>query len=135
MRDHLHGVAEVFAAPLARAEIGGTVGDIESQPFIESARQIRSGGGRTNVFFGARVARAVHGRVAEDRAHAARIRPDALVLRGDRPVTEANKRKIALMCDVDEDAVVNAINVLDLRHPDDAQRAGPRRVHRRRARS
>jgi CTP synthase len=39
------------------------------------------------------------------------IQPDALVLRSDRPVTESNKRKIALMCDVDEDAVVNAIDV------------------------
>jgi CTP synthase len=39
------------------------------------------------------------------------IQPDALVLRSDRPVSESNKRKIALMCDVDEDAVVNAIDV------------------------
>ena len=39
------------------------------------------------------------------------IQPDALVLRSDRPVTESNKRKIALMCDVDEDAVVNAVDV------------------------
>ena len=60
------------------------------------------------------------------------IQPDALVLRSDRPVTEANKRKIALMCDVDEAAVVNAVDVPShLRHPHDAQRPGPRRLHHR----
>ncbi len=102
-------------------EIGGTVGDIESQPFIESARQIRHELGRKNVFF-------VHvslvpymGASGEQKTkptqHSVQalrqigIQPDALVLRSDRPVTEANKRKIALMCDVDEDAVVNAIDV------------------------
>ncbi len=102
-------------------EIGGTVGDIESQPFIESARQIRHELGRGNVFF-------VHvslvpfmGASGEQKTkptqHSVQalrqigIQPDALVLRSDRPVTESNKRKIALMCDVDEDAVVNAVDV------------------------
>jgi len=102
-------------------EIGGTVGDIESQPFIESARQIRHELGRKNVFF-------VHvslvpymGASGEQKTkptqHSVQalrqigIQPDALVLRSDRPVTESNKRKIALMCDVDEDAVVNAVDV------------------------
>ncbi|MBW9094127.1 CTP synthase [Microbacterium jejuense] len=102
-------------------EIGGTVGDIESQPFIESARQIRHELGRNNVFF-------VHvslvpymGASGEQKTkptqHSVQalrqigIQPDALVLRSDRPVTESNKRKIALMCDVDEDAVVNAVDV------------------------
>ena len=102
-------------------EIGGTVGDIESQPFLESARQIRHELGRKNVFF-------VHvslvpfmGASGEQKTkptqHSVQalrqigIQPDALVLRSDRPVTESNKRKIALMCDVDEDAVVNAVDV------------------------
>ena len=102
-------------------EIGGTVGDIESQPFIESARQIRHELGRKNAFF-------VHvslvpymGASGEQKTkptqHSVQalrqigIQPDALVLRSDRPVTESNKRKIALMCDVDEDAVVNAVDV------------------------
>src|SRR5690606_15619058 len=39
------------------------------------------------------------------------VQPDALVLRSDRPLTESNRKKIALMCDVDEDAVVNAVDV------------------------
>ena len=102
-------------------EIGGTVGDIESQPFIESARQIRHELGRANVFFvhvslvpfmgasGEQKTKPTQHSVATLRSIG--IQPDALVLRSDRPVTEANKRKIALMCDVDEDAVVNAVDV------------------------
>ncbi|MEZ3160972.1 CTP synthase [Microbacterium sp. BWT-B31] len=102
-------------------EIGGTVGDIESQPFIEAARQIRHELGRTNVFFvhvslvpymgasGEQKTKPTQHSVAALRSIG--IQPDALVLRSDRPVTESNKRKIALMCDVDEDAVVNAIDV------------------------
>jgi CTP synthase len=102
-------------------EIGGTVGDIESQPFIESARQIRHELGRKNVFFvhvslvpfmgasGEQKTKPTQHSVATLRSIG--IQPDALVLRSDRPVTDANKRKIALMCDVDEDAVVNAIDV------------------------
>lgn len=102
-------------------EIGGTVGDIESQPFIESARQIRHELGRGNVFFvhvslvpfmgasGEQKTKPTQHSVAALRSIG--IQPDALVLRSDRPVTDANKRKIALMCDVDEDAVVNAVDV------------------------
>ena len=99
-------------------EIGGTVGDIESQPFIESARQVRHELGRKNVFFvhvslvpymaasGEQKTKPTQHSVAALRSIG--IQPDALVLRSDRPVSEANKRKIALMCDVEEDAVVNA---------------------------
>jgi len=102
-------------------EIGGTVGDIESQPFIESARQIRHELGRQNVFFahvslvpfmgasGEQKTKPTQHSVATLRSIG--IQPDALVLRSDRPVTESNKRKIALMCDVDETAVVNAVDV------------------------
>ena len=102
-------------------EIGGTVGDIESQPFLESARQIRHELGRQNVFFvhvslvpfmgasGEQKTKPTQHSVAALRSIG--IQPDALVLRSDRPVTESNKRKIALMCDVDEDAVVNAVDV------------------------
>ena len=102
-------------------EIGGTVGDIESQPFIESARQVRHELGRKNVFFvhvslvpfmnasGEQKTKPTQHSVAALRSIG--IQPDALVLRSDRPVSESNKRKIALMCDVDEDAVVNAVDV------------------------
>jgi len=102
-------------------EIGGTVGDIESQPFIESARQVRHELGRKNVFFvhvslvpfmnasGEQKTKPTQHSVAALRSIG--IQPDALVLRSDRPVSESNKRKIALMCDVDEQAVVNAVDV------------------------
>jgi CTP synthase len=102
-------------------EIGGTVGDIESQPFIEAARQVRHELGRNNVFFvhvslvpylgasGEQKTKPTQHSVAALRSIG--IQPDALVLRSDRPVSESNKRKIALMCDVDERAVVNAVDV------------------------
>ncbi len=102
-------------------EIGGTVGDIESQPFIESARQVRHELGRSNVFFvhvslvpymgasGEQKTKPTQHSVAALRSIG--IQPDALVLRSDRIVSEPNKRKIALMCDVDERAVVNAVDV------------------------
>ena len=84
-------------------EIGGTVGDIESQPFIESARQIRHELGRGNVFFvhvslvpfmgasGEQKTKPTQHSVAALRSIG--IQPDALVLRSDRPVTESNKRQ------------------------------------------
>ncbi|MGN6204942.1 CTP synthase [Humibacter sp.] len=102
-------------------EIGGTVGDIESQPFIESARQVRHELGRQNCFFvhvslvpymnasGEQKTKPTQHSVAALRSIG--IQPDALVLRSDRPVSEGNKKKIALMCDVDERAVVNAVDV------------------------
>ena len=102
-------------------EVGGPIGDIESQPFIESARQLRHELGRDNVFFvhvslvpfmgasGEQKTKPTQHSVAALRS--AGIQPDALVLRSDRPVTESNKRKIALMCDVPERAVVNTIDL------------------------
>ena len=102
-------------------EVGGTIGDIESQPFIESARQLRHELGRDNVFFvhvslvpfmgasGEQKTKPTQHSVAALRS--AGIQPDALVLRSDRPVTESNKKKIALMCDVSERAVVNTVDL------------------------
>ncbi|MCU1571009.1 MAG: synthetase [Naasia sp.] len=102
-------------------EVGGTVGDIESQPFLEAARQVRHELGRGNVFFvhvslvpyigpsGEQKTKPTQHSVAALRSIG--IQPDALVLRSDRPVTDGVKRKIALMCDVDEAAVVNAVDV------------------------
>ena len=102
-------------------EIGGTVGDIESQPFIESARQIRHELGRKNVFFvhvslvpfmgasGEQKTKPTQHSVAALRQVG--IQPDALVLRSDRPVSESNRNKIALMCDVDVEGVVNTVDL------------------------
>ncbi|MCU1558443.1 MAG: synthetase [Microbacteriaceae bacterium] len=102
-------------------EVGGTVGDIESQPFLEAARQVRHEIGRSNCFFvhvslvpylnasGEQKTKPTQHYVAALRSIG--IQPDAIVLRSDRPVPEAMNRKIALMCDVDPEAVVNAIDV------------------------
>ncbi|WP_419702714.1 CTP synthase [Promicromonospora sp. NFX87] len=98
-------------------EIGGTVGDIESQPFLESARQVRHELGRDNVFFlhvslvpyigpsGELKTKPTQHSVAALRTVG--IQPDAIVLRSDRPVPQGIKNKIALMCDVDTEAVIN----------------------------
>lgn len=97
-------------------EIGGTVGDIESQPFLEAARQVRAELGRDNVAFvhvslipfltaaGELKTKPTQHSVASLRNIG--IQPDALVLRTDRPLPEGIKGKVALMCDVDRDAVV-----------------------------
>jgi CTP synthase len=99
-------------------EIGGTVGDIESQPFIEAARQVRHEIGRDKVFFvhvslvpylapsGELKTKPTQHSVATLRSIG--IQPDAIVCRSDRPIGESIKKKIALMCDVDLEAVVNA---------------------------
>ncbi len=101
-------------------EIGGTVGDIESLPFIEAARQVRHDIGRDNAFFihvsllpyigpsGELKTKPTQHSVAALRSYG--IQPDALVLRCDREVPDAIKRKIALMCDVDQPAVVAAVD-------------------------
>ena len=99
-------------------EIGGTVGDIESQPFIEAARQVRHDVGRDRVFFvhvslvpfigpsGELKTKPTQHSVATLRSIG--IQPDAIVCRSDRPLPESIKNKIALMCDVDVKAVINA---------------------------
>lgn len=101
-------------------EIGGTVGDIESLPFIEAARQVRHDIGRDNAFFihvsllpyigpsGELKTKPTQHSVAALRSFG--IQPDALVLRCDREVPDAIKRKISLMCDVDQPAVVAAVD-------------------------
>ncbi|MBI3688275.1 MAG: CTP synthase [Actinobacteria bacterium] len=99
-------------------EIGGTVGDIESQPFLEAARQVRHDMGRDNCFFlhvslvpylapsGELKTKPTQHSVAALRSIG--IQPDAIVCRSDRPIPDALKRKISLMCDVEPDAVVSA---------------------------
>lgn len=99
-------------------EIGGTVGDIESQPFLESARQVRHEIGRGNAFFlhvslvpylapsGELKTKPTQHSVAALRSIG--IQPDAIVCRSDREIPESVKHKISLMCDVDTEAVVTA---------------------------
>ncbi|GAB3498240.1 CTP synthase [Flexivirga lutea] len=108
-------------------EIGGTVGDIESLPFLEAARQVRQDVGRDNVFFlhvslvpylapsGELKTKPTQHSVAALRQVG--IQPDALVLRADRDLPDGIKHKIARMCDVDLEAVaacVDAPSIYDI---------------------
>jgi CTP synthase len=116
-----------MAAPLAPGEpvpdvviteVGGTVGDIESLPFLEAIRQIRHDVGRDHCFFlhvslvpylapsGELKTKPTQHSVAALRNIG--IQPDAIVCRSDREIPEGLKRKISLMCDVDAEAVVSA---------------------------
>jgi CTP synthase len=101
-------------------EIGGTVGDIESLPFLEAARQIRQDVGRDNVFYlhislvpymgpsGELKTKPTQHSVSALRSIG--ITPDAIVLRSDRQIPESVKRKISLMCDVELPGVVAAVD-------------------------
>ncbi|GAB4390567.1 MAG: CTP synthase [Thermodesulfovibrionales bacterium] len=102
-------------------EIGGTIGDIESLPFLEAIRQMRYDAGRENVLYmhltlvpyiktsGELKTKPTQHSVKELRAIG--IQPDALLCRTDRPLTASAKRKIALHCNLDEDAVIAAMDV------------------------
>ena len=105
-------------------EIGGTVGDIESQPFLEAARQVRHEVGRDNVFYvhvslvpylgpsGELKTKPTQHSVATLRSIG--IQPDAVVARSDRALPLSIKNKIALMCDIDVKAVVNAADAASI---------------------
>ncbi|MGA8210463.1 MAG: CTP synthase, partial [Nocardioidaceae bacterium] len=99
-------------------EIGGTVGDIESLPFLEAARQVRHDVGRDHVFFlhvslvpYIGPSRELKTKPTQHSVAALRsigLQPDAIVCRSERPIPDSMKAKISLMCDVDREAVVNA---------------------------
>jgi CTP synthase len=105
-------------------EIGGTVGDIESLPFMEAARQVRQDIGRDNVFFvhvtlvpylqpsGELKTKPTQHSVATLRSLG--IQPDAIVCRADRDLPDSIKNKIAQMCDVDREAVVTAADAASI---------------------
>ncbi len=98
-------------------EIGGTVGDIESLPFLEAARQVRHEIGRDHCFFlhislvpyiapsGELKTKPTQHSVAALRSIG--IQPDALVCRSDRDINDNLKRKISLMCDVEAEGVIS----------------------------
>jgi len=101
-------------------EVGGTVGDIESLPFLEAARQVRQEVGRDRCFFlhvslipyigpsGELKTKPTQHSVQALRTIG--ITPDALVCRSDRPINDSIKRKVANMCDVDQEAVVSCVD-------------------------
>ena len=115
---------ETPAPDVIITEIGGTVGDIESQPFLEAARQVRHEVGRDNVFYvhvslvpylaasGELKTKPTQHSVSTLRSIG--IQPDAVVCRSDRELPEGIKNKIALMCDIDKSAVVTAADAASI---------------------
>ncbi len=119
IKERIHRAAE--DADLLIVEVGGTVGDIESLPFLEAIRQFRADVGRDNVCYvhlalvpfvavaGELKTKPLQHSVKE--LQAVGIAPDILLCRTDRYLPRAVKAKIALFCNVDEDAVVTAKDV------------------------
>ena len=111
-------------ADVVIVEVGGTVGDIESQPFLEAIRQMRKDVGRDHVLY-IHVTLLPHiGATGELKTkptqHSVRelrgigIQPDVIICRSDHPVDRSLREKIALFCDVDSDAVVQLLTVQTL---------------------
>ncbi|MHB8334841.1 MAG: CTP synthase [Acidimicrobiales bacterium] len=109
-----------MGADVVIVEIGGTVGDIEIVPFIESIRQYRRDAGRGNVCYvhltlvpylapsGEQKTKPTQHSVTELRSRG--IQPDIIVCRSDQPISDGLKRKISLLCDVPIQAVISAVD-------------------------
>ena len=119
IKDSIRAVAR--NVDIVLVEIGGTVGDIESQPFLEAIRQLRQDVGRENTLYVHLTLVPFIGAAGELKTkptqHSVRdlraigIQPDILLCRTDRFLDQDIKRKIALFCDVDEEAVITAKDV------------------------
>ncbi|MDP2623889.1 MAG: CTP synthase [Actinomycetota bacterium] len=118
IKSRIRRIGERTEVDVVITEIGGTVGDIEILPFLEAVRQLRNEVGTENaVFVHVTLApflapseemktKPTQHSVAELRSRG--IHPDAIVVRSDRPVEDAELRKISLFCDVPAHAVINA---------------------------
>ena len=122
IKDSIRAVAR--NVDIVLVEIGGTVGDIESQPFLEAIRQLRQDVGRENTLYVHLTLVPFIGAAGELKTkptqHSVRdlrsigIQPDILLCRTDRFLDQDIKRKIALFCDVDEEAVITAKDVASI---------------------
>ena len=121
IKDSLRVVAEESNSEIVITEIGGTVGDIESLPFLEAIRQMRSDVGKENVLYihvtlvpylemaGELKTKPTQHSVKELRSIG--IQPDIIVTRSSKPIPSELKDKIALFCDIDREAVIDNYNV------------------------
>ena len=119
IKDRLRRLS-TLGADVAIVEIGGTVGDMEIIPFLEAIRQFRRDAGRGNVCYvhltlvpylapsGEQKTKPTQHSVTELRSHG--IQPDVIVCRSDQPISDGLKRKISLLCDVPNNAVISAID-------------------------
>ena len=116
IKDFMLRAQRVDPPDVVLVEVGGTVGDIEGQPFLEAIRQMRTAVGRENTFYvhvtllpyigatGELKTKPTQHSVKELRAIG--IQPDAIICRSDHPIPHSIKEKIALFCDVAPDAVI-----------------------------
>ncbi|SES28222.1 CTP synthase [Gracilibacillus ureilyticus] len=126
IKDKVFQAGKQTNADIVITEIGGTVGDIESLPFIEAIRQIKSDIGRENVMYihctlvpyiraaGELKTKPTQHSVKELRSLG--IQPDVIVLRTEHEISQEMKEKIALFCDIDEKAVIESGDADTLYH-------------------
>jgi len=119
IKRRIREVAEISRADLMLVEVGGTVGDIEGQPFLEAIRQMRKDEGRDNVLyihvtFLPYIA-ATDELKTKPTQHSVNelrrigIQPDVILCRSDKEISEGIKDKISLFCDVDKEAVISLV--------------------------
>ncbi len=119
IKRRIREVAEISQAELIIVEVGGTVGDIEGQPFLEAIRQMRKDEGRDNVLY-IHVTFLPHIAATDElktkpTQHSVNelrrigIQPDVLLCRSDKEISEGIKDKISLFCDVDKEAVISLV--------------------------
>jgi CTP synthase len=118
IKERIRSHAVLEKADVAIVEVGGTVGDIESLPFLEAIRQFRNEVGRENVAFVHVALTPFIGPTGELKTkptqHSVRelrsigIQPDVIICRSDRPIASSMKEKISLLCDVEQQAVISA---------------------------
>jgi CTP synthase len=116
IKDHIKRIAETSGAEVVIVEIGGTVGDIESLPFLEAIRQMKGDVGRDSCLYvhvtlvpyvgAAKELKTKPTQHSVKELRSIGIQPDIIVCRSERPLSEEIKRKIALFCDIDPEAVI-----------------------------
>ena len=121
IKENIRALAHESQPQVVVVEVGGTVGDIEGQPFLEAIRQMRNEVGRDNVFYvhltllpyisatGELKTKPTQHSVKELRSIG--IQPDAIICRSDHPVSDGIREKIALFCDVPKEAVIPLLTV------------------------
>jgi len=119
IKRRIREVVEISRADLMLVEVGGTVGDIEGQPFLEAIRQMRKDEGRDNVLY-IHVTFLPHIAATDElktkpTQHSVNelrrigIQPDVILCRSDKEISEGIKDKISLFCDVDKEAVISLV--------------------------
>jgi len=115
IKERIQRVARESSAEVVVCEVGGTVGDIESLPFLEAIRQLKNEVGRENVFYvHVSLVPLIRGEEMKTKPtqhsvqalRAIGIQPDAIIARSEQPIGQELKDKIALFCDVPRDAVI-----------------------------